>query len=134
MAKGMPSRNSFYALDCEGFAPNVFFSSSSSFSKSFSSNLVQTFNSSVDVVTRTFTPAPLWGDFPVQENTLILLGCSLTSGIHEREGCAHAIDMCVCTRVCTSGRCLKCTLHFSLNVQNFQKPEEEEGKKKNKTL
>lgn len=39
--------------------------------------------------------------------------------------------MCVCTRVRTSGRCLKCTLHFSLNVQNFQKLEEEEERKKN---
>lgn len=107
-----------------------FSSSSSSFSKSFSSNLVQTFNSSVDVVTRTLTPAPLWGDFPVKENMLILLGCSLTNGIHEREGCAYATDMCVCTHVRTSGCCLKCTLHFSLNVQNFQKLEEEEEEKK----
>lgn len=95
MAKGAPSRNSFYELDCEGFAPNFF----SSLSKSFSSNLVQTFKSSVDVVTRTFTPAPLWGDFPVKENTLILLGCSLTNGIYEQEGC-HMQQTCACAHMC----------------------------------
>lgn len=42
--------------------------------------------------------------------------------------------MCVCTHVCTSGRCLECTLHFSLNVQNFQKLEEEEEERKKNSL
>lgn len=72
------------------------------------------------------------GRLSSQGEQLILLGCSLTNGIHEREGCAHATDMCVCTHVRTSSRCLKCTLHFSLNVQNFQKLDEEEERKKKK--
>lgn len=66
-----------------------------------------------------------------QENTLILLGCSLTNGIYGQEGCAHAAKMCMCAHVRISVHCLKCTSHFSLNVQNFQKLE---GKKKKKLL
>lgn len=44
---------------------------------------------------------------------------------------SHATDMCVCTHVHTSVHCLKCTLHFSLNVQNFQKLEEKKKKLSN---
>lgn len=116
----------FMKLDCEGFAPKFF---SSLFKNHSLLILSQTFKSSVDVVARTFTPAPLWGDIPAKENTRILLEFSLTNGIYGQEGCAHATDMCVCvcTHVRMSVHCLKCTLHFSLNVQNFQKLE---GKKK----
>lgn len=66
----------FMKLDFEELVP-IFFSFL--FTKHFSSNFVQTFKSSVDVVERAFASAPLWGDIPVKENMPILLGCSLTN-------------------------------------------------------
>lgn len=62
----------FMKLDFEELAPNFF---SFLFTKRFSSNLVQTFKPSVDVVERALASAPLWGDIPVKENMPILLGC-----------------------------------------------------------
>lgn len=129
MTQVMPSSGKlhFMKLDFEELAP-IFFSFLST--KHFSSNLVQTFKSSVDVVERAFASAPLWEDIPVKENMPILLGCSLTNHRYGWEGCAHAKDVCVCVCVHMCAYvCLSLQVHFALQHQCAELPET--GRKNN---
>lgn len=117
----------FMKLDFEELAPNFF---SFLFTKHFSSNLVQTFKSSVDVVERALASAPLWGDIPVKENMPILLGCSLTNHRYGWEGCAHAknVCVCVCAHVCIRVFVLSSALCTSASMcrtsRNWKKEEQ----------
>lgn len=106
-----------YELDCGGFAPNFF---PFLFKKQFSSNLVQTFKSSVDVVERAFTLLHVGklssqGERAHPAGMLAYKSRSRTRGLCTCNRCVR-----VRTYVCT---CLSPQVYFALQCQCSELPE-----------
>lgn len=85
-----------YELDCGGFAPNFF---PFLFKKQFSSNLVQTFKSSVDVVERTFTLLHCGETFQSRRTCPSCWDARLQITFMDKRA-VHMQQMCACAHIC----------------------------------